>query len=150
MKQLLRVLLLLLVAAGAPSAQVANIDGTAAGLTAGSGVLAKGTSVNLNAVADTTLAITSAKYIVRKFVVTNCSTTPVLAQLALYTAAAASGTTVVTGAILTALTGTTKFIDMTLALTTDVLTNATLYARNTVAQTSALTCDIYVLGDTLP
>jgi hypothetical protein len=141
---------LLLVATPARAQSLSMTDGTAAGFTAGSGVLVKATALNLNAVADTALTVAAAKYIVRKVVVTNCSTAPVLAQVALYTGAGATGTTVVAAATITALTGATKFLDMTMALTTDVLTASTLYARNAVAQTSALTCDVYVIGDVLP
>lgn len=150
MRTLSTLVLGLVLFAGAPSAQIANIDGTSATVVAGSGVLAKSLAVNLNAVADTALTVTAAKYIVRKFIVTNCSGTPVLAQVAVYTGASASGTTVVTAAILTTLTGSTKFVDMTLALTTDTLAASTLFVRNAVVQGSALTCDVYVVGDVLP
>lgn len=115
-----------------------------------SGVIGRATAVSLNSVADTAITVPYAKYIVRRFTVTNCSTTPTLAQLALFTGAAASGTTVVAAALLTALDATTKMLDMTLALTTSTLTSATLYARNTVVNGSALTCDAYVFGDVLP
>lgn len=116
-----------------------------------SGVIGYATSVNLNSVADTTVAVKASKYVIRKIVVTNCSTTPVLAQLALYTAAAAGGTNFVAATVLTTLSGTTVFVDLTIInVTTTALTAATLYARNTVVQGSALTCDLYVFGDTLP
>jgi hypothetical protein len=146
----LGLLLMSLIAPVAAQRQVAFTDGVATGVVSDSGVLAKGTSVNLNAVADTSLSITPMKYIVRKFVVTNCSGTPVLAQVALYTGAGATGTTVVTAAVITSLSGSTKFVDMTITAVADTLSAATLYVRNAVAQGSALTCDVYIIGDVLP
>lgn len=116
-----------------------------------SGVLGYSTGVNLNSVADTTISIKASKYIIRKITVTNCSTTPVLAQIAFYTAAAAGGTNFVAATVLTTLSATTTFIDLTIInVTTTALTASSLFARNTVVQGSALTCDVYIFGDVLP
>ena len=115
------------------------------------GVLGYSTGVNLNSVADTSITIKATKYIIRRVHVTNCSATPLLAQLALYTAPAAGGTNFVAATMLTTLSAATTFVDLTLInITTTTLTAATLYARNTVAQTTALTCDVYIVGDALP
>ena len=116
-----------------------------------SGVLGYATSVNLNSVGDTTIAIKATKYVVRKITVTNCSATPALAQLAMYTAAGAGGINFVAATVLTTLEAATVLVDLTVInVTATALSAATLYARNTVVQQSALTCDIYVIGDVLP
>lgn len=109
--------------------------------------------VNLNSAgSDNAVSIGAEKYIVRKLIVTNPSTSLAIsiATLGLFTAAAGGGTTVVAAATLTALTAASKFVDMTLALTTDSLTAATLYIRNVLAHGSAATVDIYIIGDVLP
>lgn len=115
------------------------------------GVLGYSAGINLNSVADTSIAIKASKYVIRKVTVTNCSAAPVLAQLALYTGTAASGTNVVAAATLATLTAAATLVDMTvIGVTTTVLTASTLYARNAVVQGTALTCDVYIIGDVLP
>lgn len=115
--------------------------------------LGKAIGADLNSVADTTISITASKYIVRKVIVTNASTSLAvsLAQLGLYTAVAAGGTPVVTAAAnLTGLTGSTKYSDLTIALSADTLTAATLYLRVGVVHGGAATADVYLFGDVLP
>lgn len=115
--------------------------------------LGKALSVNLNSVADTTISVSAAKYIVRKVIVTNASTSLAIsiAQLGLYTAAAAGGSAVVTAAAnLTGLTGSTKYSDLTISLSADTLTAATLYLRVGVVHGGAATADVYLFGDVLP
>ena len=109
--------------------------------------------VNLNAVAPidlTTIKINSAKYVIKEIVVYNPSATASTATLGFYTAPAAGGVAVVVPAALTALTGTGKFMGLTLAALTDVLTGNSLYPRLTVAQGGAATADIAVFGYELP
>lgn len=146
-------LLALLLCAAPASAQLSNIDGTVAAMAAPGGVLVKLTALNLNqANTDNPVTVPFSKYVVRRMSVTNCSSTLAasLATVGLYTGAGATGTTVVTLGLLQALTASTKYVDMTLALTTDVLTASTLYIRNGVTAGSAITCDVYVIGDVLP
>lgn len=115
-------------------------------------LLAKGTAINLNSAgSDNAVTIIAPKYIIRRYVVTNTSTSLAIspATLGLFTGAGGTGTTIVTPATLTALTGATKFVDMTVALTTDTLTAATLYIRNVLAAGGAATVDVYVFGDVL-
>ncbi len=117
------------------------------------GVLAKATSLNLNQTnTDNAVTVAGAKYVVRKVVVTNCSTSLAIsaATIGVFTSTGGGGTTVVALGLLTALTAATKYIDMTLALTTDTLSAATLYVRNGVTHGGAATCDVYILGDVLP
>jgi hypothetical protein len=115
-------------------------------------LLGSATGVNLNSAgSDTAIPIAASRYIVRRVVVTNASTSLAIsaATLGLFTGAGGTGTTVVTPAILTALTGATKFLDQTLALTADVLTAATLFIRNSVAHGGVATVDVFIFGDIL-
>lgn len=64
-----------------------------------------------------------------------------LATVGLRDAAAGAGNVIVTAATLTTLTGATKNVDMTLALT-DVITTGGLYVRSVVAHGSAATADV--------
>lgn len=89
-----------------------------------------------------TFAGLPAKYRVTRLMVYDASATPVLGTLALYTAAAAGGTNVVAAAVLTALSATTKFTDMTLAVSADYLTSSSLFVRNVVANVAAVTVSV--------
>jgi len=110
-------------------------------------------SANFNSVADQPITIRSQKYVVRNIVVDNASASLTLAAGGIYTGTSKSGTTVVAAAqIYTALTGATKFLDLTLAsaVVTDILTATTIYLSLTVPQGTAATADLYIFGDTLP
>lgn len=110
-------------------------------------------AADFNSTADQAIPISVAKYVVRRIVVVNASTSLTLAAGGFYTGANKSGTTVVAATqVYTALTGSTKFIDATLAagVTGDVLTAATLYFSLTTGQGAAATADIYIFGDVLP
>jgi len=116
-------------------------------------LLAKSLNQNFNVTnTDTAVTVSVTKYLVRRVTVTNCSTSfgVSLATVGVFTGAGGTGTTVVALGTLTTLTGATKYVDLTLALTTDTLTAATLYFRNGVTFGSAATCDIYLFGDVLP
>lgn len=115
------------------------------------GILGYTTTASLNSAnTDIPITIKSSKYVVTGFIITNVSATPVLATLALYTAASAGGTNLVAAAVLTGLTSAPVYTGMTLINNTATLTAATLYARNVVAQGSGLTVDIYIIGYSLP
>lgn len=117
------------------------------------GILAYLKNVNLNSAnSDNAVAILYAKYVVRRVIVTNPSTSFAvsLATIGVFTATGGGGTAVVSLGTIAGLTGTTKYLDLTLALTTDVLTAATLYIRNGVAFGSAATVDVYIFGEVLP
>lgn len=64
-----------------------------------------------------------------------------IATLGLFTGAGGTGTTLVTAALLTTLTGATKCFDMTLlaAASNDYLTSNTIFLRNVIAHGSAAT-----------
>lgn len=110
-------------------------------------------SVNINSAGtDTTAAIGATKYAVRRVVVTNASTSLglSLATIGVYTGAGASGSTVVAPAVLTTLSSSSKYVDMSIALSSDTLASTPLYIRNVIAHGSAATVDVYVFGDSLP
>jgi len=132
--------------------QIAYIDGTTAGAP-GSVLLGKVVSANLNSAgSDNAVAVPFSKYIIRKVVVTNVSTSLAIsvATVGVYTSSGGGGSTVVTAATLTALTGSTKFVDMTIALSADSTTASTLYVRNVLANGAPATADVYIFGDVLP
>lgn len=105
---------------------------------------------NMNSTADQAIPIAATKYVVRRVIVTNASASLTLAAGGVYTASAKGGTAVVAAAQLySALTGSGKVADLTLAVLTDVLTANPLYLSLTVAQGGAATADIYVVGDIL-
>jgi len=85
-------------------------------------------------------------YVVTNIRVTNCSATPVLAQVGLWTAAGGTGTNLVAAGTVTGATSAAIILPMTLAGTvaTTRLTAASLFVRITVANATALTCDVNV------
>ena len=110
---------------------------------------------NLNSTADQQVPIAlrgNTKYIIRKIVVTNVSTTLAVSLVAggLYSGASKSGVTIVAAAqVYTALTGSTKYLDLTIATgaLTDILSANPVFFSLTTAHGSAATADIYVFGD---
>jgi len=108
----------------------------------------KVSGVNINSAASDVATISNlpSKYRVVRMMVTNPSTSLAVsaATLSLFTGTGGSGTAVVSGQLLTALSATTKFSDLTLALTTDTLTSSTLTVRNVLAHGSAATVDVYI------
>jgi hypothetical protein len=87
-------------------------------------------------------------YQITAFKITNCSTTPILAALGLYTGASTTGTTVVTAATITGATAATVVLSQTIASTAR-LTASTLYINLGTANALALTCDLKVDIDDL-
>lgn len=78
--------------------------------------------------------------------ITNCSTTPIAASVAMWTGASASGTNVVATATITGATSSSVIINSTLAGTvaTTMLTSSSLFVNVTIANLAALTCDVGV------
>lgn len=89
------------------------------------------------------------KYSVGNVWVTNCSGTPVLAQLALYTGAAQTGTNVVAAATITAATSTSAIVPMTVTGVNTALTSGSLFVNVAVANIAAVTCDVYAVLNNL-
>lgn len=103
----------------------------------------RATGVNLNSL-NTDVATFSnlpSKYIVRRFTGNNASVSLTLATVDLRTAAGGAGTAIISAGALTALTGASKFIDLTLAVTGDTQTAPTLTIRNVTPQGAAVTAD---------
>jgi hypothetical protein len=92
-----------------------------------------------------TIAIPSyvTAYQVTAFKVTNCSATPVLASIGLFTGAGGTGTTVVTSATITGATSASVVLSQAIASTAR-LTSSSLFVRLTVANVAVLTCDLKV------
>ena len=108
---------------------------------------------DMNVTTDQAIPVPYAKYVIRNIIVTNASTNLTLAAGGVYTATSKGGTTVVAAAqVYTALSASTKFVDLTLAsgVTGDVVTAATLYLSLTTGQGAAATADCYIFGDVLP
>jgi hypothetical protein len=103
-------------------------------------------SVNLNAVGDTIAPIlVSGRVSVAYVLVTNASVSLTTAQVAVYTAPAAGGTAVLSATALTGATTAAKVVN-TAASSTDAITGANLYVRNTTAQGAAATADVFIYG----
>ena len=85
-----------------------------------------------------------ASALITDVMVTNPSATPVAASLGVYTGAAKSGSGIVTSGVLTALTGPTLAFDAVLGARRIV--GAAAFVSNAVANGTALTADVYILG----
>ena len=114
-------------------------------------------AANFNSTADQIITIfdNPAKYIVRRIIVTNASTSLTTAAGGVYTAASKGGTAIVAAAqAYTSLTASTLFLDLTLSATGNASTTVkssipNLYLSLTTAQGAAATADAYVYGDIL-
>ena len=108
---------------------------------------------DMNSTADQAIPIRSARYVVRRILVDNASINLTTAVGGVYTSAGKAGTVVVANTqVYTALTATTKWVDLTIAATplTDVLTATTIFLSLTTPQGAAATADVRVYGDVLP
>jgi hypothetical protein len=118
-------------------------------------LLAFAKGVDLNAIADTAIAIPNGgKYYVVNGVRTangSVDLTASTATLGVYTDVAAGGTEVVATSTdnTQPLTAATKYFDCTLADTTDALKASTLYINVDAADGDPATCDVYIYGDLL-
>jgi len=123
------------------------------------GPLGSAISINLNAVGDTFVEVPAGKYIPRNITLTNASVTLAgsAATVGVYTGAGATGTTIVTPAVVTTLTTPVLFNDRTIAASTTVFTptyDATrkkygVYFRVAIAHGSAATLDGFIFGDAI-
>lgn len=113
-------------------------------------VLGKLIGANMNVTTDQTIPITldqGSKFVINQILVMNTSTSLTLAAGGVYTAASKGGSAVVAAAqVYSALTGATKMVVATLAITDTVWTVSSLILSLTVAQGGAATADIYVMG----
>ena len=111
-------------------------------------------SANMNSTGDQQIVIFSApaKYIIRRIVATNASTSLSTAVGGIYPAVSKGGTAIVANSqVYSGLTASGKFVDLTVAsgYTSggDVLTVKSIYLSLTTPQGAAATADIYVYGD---
>lgn len=114
-------------------------------------------SANLNAAAgsDQSIAISSSRYIIRKVIIENASTSlaATAARFGLYTNTAKGGTALITdpNSELTALSASGKFDDVTLTaiVGTDVVTATTLYFHLSANHGGAATMTVWIFGEDL-
>jgi hypothetical protein len=92
------------------------------------------------------------KYIVRRVIIYDASTSLVAsaATLGIFTGAGGTGTTVVALTTMTALTATTKRLDTSLTLTSDYLTSNILFVRCGTAHGSAATVTVVIEIQVIP
>ncbi len=113
------------------------------------GCLGSLTAVDLNsATTDNAMTIESGRYRIDKITVENASINTTLATAGVFTAAGGAGTTLAADQVLSALTATTKFLDLTLggSVATDVVTSGTVYFRVGTPQGAADVCDVFIFG----
>lgn len=147
-------------AAIAPSANVQSLLGSANYAAARAlldvlpryGLLGSLIGADMNTTADQAIAIASGitKYIIRRIVVTNASTSLTTAAGGVYGAAAKSAPVIVAATqVYSALTASAKFKDLTLeaVVGTDILTATTIYFSLTTPQGGAATASIFVFGE---
>jgi hypothetical protein len=109
-------------------------------------LIASAQGVNLNAVADTIAPILVAGNVsVQSIIVANASVSLSSAQLAVYTGAGATGTTVKSAYALSGNTSSAKVV-VTAATSTDVVSSTPLYIRCTTVQGAAATADVFIYG----
>jgi hypothetical protein len=113
------------------------------------GILGSSAAVNLNsALTDTGVTINATKFIIDKIMVEGASINLTTATASVYTGAGATGTALANDQVLSALTASTKFKNLTLeaVVGTDTLTSTTLYFRVGTAQGAAATANVWILG----
>lgn len=101
---------------------------------------------NMNSTADQTIVLDSSSVIITQILVTNASASLTLAAGGFYTAASKGGSAIVAAAqVYSALTNSTLAVSPTIGVYTKVSASQ-VFLSLTVAQGSAATADIYVLG----
>lgn len=105
---------------------------------------------NMNSTSDQLIPMDCNRYIIRRITAMNASTSLTLAVGGIYTATSKGGSAVVAATqVWSTLTGSTKFLDMTLAsiTTTDWRTEPALYLSLTTSQGGSATVDLYIYAD---
>src|SRR5688572_23243470 len=108
---------------------------------------------NFNSTADQAIAMPGGRYIIRRIIVTDASTSMTTAAGGVYPTTAKGGTAIVNaGQVYTPLTGATKYTAMTLRPITDeeVYTLTAVYLSLTTPQGSAATATVTIYGDYAP
>lgn len=115
-------------------------------------MLGKKTGADMNAVTDQAVTIASSRYVLRRILVENASISLTTCAGGIYTGAGKTGTILVAAAqVYSALTATTKWIDLTIAAgaTADVVTASTIYISLTTPQGAAATANFWIFGEKL-
>jgi hypothetical protein len=113
------------------------------------GLLAFKLAIDANAANnDNAITVEATRYRIDRITVDNASINLTTGTVGVFTAAGGAGTTLAADQVLTALTASAKFDDLTLAgiAATDVATAGTIYIRTGTAQGAAATFDAYVFG----
>ncbi len=113
------------------------------------GLLCSLTGVDLNTTnTDNPMTVEATRYRIDKVTVDNASINTTAATAGVFSAPAGGGTAIAADQVLSALTATTKFKDLTLggSIATDVLTSGTIYFRTGTAQSAADTANVFVFG----
>lgn len=113
------------------------------------GLLASLTAMDLNsATTDNALTVEATRYRIDKVTFDNASLNLTTATAGVFSAAGGGGTVIAADQVLSALTASTKYKDLTLdaGVGTDVLTAGTIYARCGTAQGAAATANVFVWG----
>lgn len=113
------------------------------------GELGSLTAVNLNVGnQDNSITIEASRYRIDKVTLENPSGAVLTATAGVFTAPSGGGTTIAATQVLTALSATTKFMDMTLqsVVGTDVFTASQIYFRTGTPEGTARTCSVRVFG----
>jgi hypothetical protein len=108
---------------------------------------------NFNSTSDQAIPMPGGRYIIRRIVIHDASTSLTTAAGGFYPSAAKAGTAIVSaGQTYTVLTGSTKYIDTTLRpiVAEEVYTLSLIYFSLTTPQGAAATASITVYGDYLP
>lgn len=109
-------------------------------------------AADMNTTADQVINLSPKRYIVRRVIITNASTSLTTAVGGIYTGTGKTGVALVpAGQSYAALTGSNKFIDATLhaSTSTDHYVVTTLYLSLTTPQGVPATADIYIYGDSV-
>lgn len=136
----------------ASSVQAQTLSSSLGVVTQGATIALSAKSVTISTTGDQgTITVPSyiTKYNVSTFVVTNCSGTPLAAQVAMYTGAGATGINVVAAGTITGATSSTVMLLPTVTAATTALTSPSLFVRITVQNVAAITCDFYAIVNNL-
>jgi hypothetical protein len=115
-------------------------------------VLGRLVGADFNLATDQAITIYAPRYIIRKITVYNASVNMTTAAGGVYPTTSKGGTAIVAaGQVYTALTGSTKYVDLTLTASvgTDRNTAQTIYLSLTTPQGVAATATVDVIGDVM-
>lgn len=113
------------------------------------GLLASKTGVDLNSAgSDNALTVEGGRYIIDRVTVENASVSLSAATSGLFTAASGGGTTICADQVLSALTASSKYLNLVLdsGVSSNVFTSGTLYFRCGTPQSVAATASVWVWG----